>query len=178
MVLHGLADVGEVPFHRRADVHLPEVCAQLRRQQLRVGAGAACGAEAGHGNGQNALAVPAQQIKRLGGDEDGKGGIQPAAQPHHGAGGVGVLQTLFQAQGGDFEDFLAPLRPAGFVRRDKGGGRNGAGEGGVHRLQRKIVGINVPAGGGKSIYPAAFIGQPFYIQFTHRQAGMELVFCQ
>ena len=51
VILHGLADVGEVLLHGFADVHLQEVRPQLRRQQLRVGAGAPGGAEAGHGDG-------------------------------------------------------------------------------------------------------------------------------
>ena len=50
VVVHGLADVGKVPLHRRADVHLHKLRPQLPGQQLRVGAGAAGGAEAGHGD--------------------------------------------------------------------------------------------------------------------------------
>ena len=121
------------------------------------------------------MTVPAQQIERLGGDEDGQGGVQAAGQPHHGAGGVCVLQPLFQPPGGDGEDFLTALLPGPRVRRDEGGGGDGAGEGGFLPLKFAVIreGIPIAGRGGVGVHPLPLIGQPLYVNLADGQPGAE-----
>ena len=88
-----------------------------------------------------------------------------------------MLQPLLEAQGGDGQNFLAPRPTVPGVRRNKRGGGDGTGEGGVPHLQRKrgaphaqsVSGPNRGLGnGGKGINALALVDQPVHIDFCGR----------
>ena len=179
-VVHGLADVPEVDPYRLADVHRAEVGADALGQKLGVGLGAAGGAKTGHGDRQNVRPGPAQQVHGPGGDEQGQGGVQPAGQPHHRAGGPGVLQPLFQPQGGDGENLLASLPPVSGLRRDKGVLPDGPGESGVRRLQLEGAApiVLILLIGAEGVHLPALKGQLFQVDLADGQPGVKSLFGQ
>ena len=61
LVFIGLADVLEMLAHSGADVDAAEIRAQGLAKDLGIAAGAAGGAEAGHGNGQGVLGGALEQ---------------------------------------------------------------------------------------------------------------------
>ena len=172
VIFHALADVGEVPPHRLGDVDDLQRGAHPLRQQLRVGLGPGGGAEAGHGDGDDVRGGPVQHPHGKRRDQQRQGGVQAAGEAHHRRFGMGVLQPLFQAQGGDAQDLLAPLRPAGVVLRHKGGGgdvpgqpglRHRQGEGGPPDLRRLLA-------HGECIGAAAVMDQPVHVDLTDGEA--------
>ena len=142
-VIHGLADVPEVDLHRVADVHGVERRADALGQDLGVGLGPAGGAEAGHGHGQDIRHGPVQHGHGPGGDEQGQGRVQSAGQAHHRRLGVGVGQALFQAQGGQGENFLTPGGPVPVVGGDEGIFGHGPGERCLLHIQSEILGEHI-----------------------------------
>ena len=171
VVLHGLADVLEVALDRLADVDALQRGAQPPGQLHGVVPGAVGGAEAGHGHGDDIAGRTVQQPHGHGGDEHRQGGVQPAGQPHHRRRGAGVLEALFQPQGGDFEDLVAPLGPARRILRDKGGGGDVAGQGGGGGGQVEVRAPHFYGGGRVSAYAAALINQLIHVDFGDGQAG-------
>ncbi len=81
VVVHGLADVPEVDFHRLADVHALQPGAQLVGQNAGVVPVRSVVPKAGHGNGQNVPVIPAQQVEGDGGNENGQRGVRPPLSP-------------------------------------------------------------------------------------------------
>ena len=142
-VVHGLADVPEVDLHRIADVHGVKGGADALGQNFGIGLGAAGGAEAGHGHGQNVRHGPVQHGHGPGGDEQGQGGVQSAGQPHHRRSGPGVGQALFQPQGGQGQNLLAPGGPVPVVGGDEGVFGHGPGELRLLHVQPEILGEQV-----------------------------------
>ena len=172
VVVHALTDVPEVDLHRLADVHALQPGAQLVGQNAGVVPGAVGGAEAGHGDGQNVLVIPAQQVEGDGGDENGQCGVQSAAQPHHGGLGVGVFQALGQPLGGEPQDLGAPRLPVAPVGGDEGVGVDIAGERRLPFLQLKIDRIDL-GGGGERVHALALVLQLFQVDLADGQAGAE-----
>ena len=177
-VLHGLADVPEVDPHCLANVHRTEVGAHALSQDLGVGLGPAGGAEAGHGDGQDVTPGPAQHIEGPGGDEQGQSGVQPAGQPHYRTGGPGVLQSLFQPQGSDGEDFLAPRLPVPSPLGDEGILSDRPGE--LCLLCAQGKGSAYPVGGLSviGVHFPPLKRQPVYINLADGQPGLEAGFRQ
>ena len=95
VLAHGLADVLEVAADRLSDVDAPEGGPQALGQLHGVVPGAVSGAEAGHGDGDDVAGRAFHQVHGHAGDEDGKGGVQPAGEPHHGGSGPAVLPMRF-----------------------------------------------------------------------------------
>ena len=167
VVLHGLADVLEVDLYRAADVDALQGGPQALGQLHGVIPGTVGGSEAGHGHRDDIAGRAVQQLHSHCGDQNGQGGVQPAGQAHHRRPGPGMLQTLFQAQGRNFQNFIAPLRPVLRISGDEGGGRDrpgepcllqGQGEGGPPEIR-----LSLAVEGG---HPAAFIGQPVHIDLA------------
>ena len=171
VVLHGLADVLEVDLHRLADVDALQGGPQALGQLHGVVPGAVGGAEAGHGHRDDVAGRPVQQLHGHGGDEDGQSGVQAAGQAHHGGLGPGVLQALGQAQGGDLQNLVAPLRPVPRVLRHEGVGGDIPGELGLAQLQLEIVGVGILSPGGEGGHAPALIGQPVHIDLADGEAG-------
>ena len=175
VVLHALADVGEVAAHRLGDVHHLQRGAHPLRQQLRVGAGPGRGAEAGHGDGDDVAGGPVQHPHGQGGDQQGQGGVQAAGEAHHRRSGIGVLQALFEAQRGDPQDLLAPLRPTGIILRHKGGGGDVPGQAGLLRRQgeRNPPDLRRLLADGEGVGSAAVVDQPVHVDLTDGETGGE-----
>ena len=180
VVLHGLSDVPEVDLHRLADVDALQGGPQPLGQLHGVVPGAVGGAEAGHGDRDDVALRPVQQLHGHGGNEDGQGGVQAPGQPHHSGAGPGVLQPLFQPQGGDFQNLVAPLRPVLRVGGDEGVGGDVPGELGLTHLQiegdpahPQAVGLRhgVPGRGSEGGVAAALIGQALYVDLADGESG-------
>ena len=98
-----------------------------------------------------------------------------------------MLQPLLQPQGGDGENFLAPLPPVRAVLGDEGVFPDGAGEGGVHCFQGEggaadADGVSllhgVASGRGKGVHPPPLKKQLVHINFADSQPSDKAVFRQ
>ena len=78
MVLRVVADVPEVAADTLGDIHRPEGRPHLLRQKHRVVPGPVCGAEAGHGDGDDVRQGAVQQLHGKAGNQYRQRGVQPA----------------------------------------------------------------------------------------------------
>ncbi len=157
VIVHALADVTEVHLHGLADVHPHQLGTQLLCQNTGVVPGAVGGTEAGHGDGENSLVLPAQQVKGDGGDEDSKGGVQTAAESYNGGFCVGVLQSLGKSLRRKPQNLGAALLPVAPVGGNKGVGVDVAGEGGFYLFQLETGVIDL-GGSGEGVHPPSLVG--------------------
>ena len=99
-----VADVGEVLAHGRGDAHLAQLAAQGLGHGRGVAVRALGGAKAGHGDGDDARTLKAEQVKGAGAHEQRQRGVKAAGHAHHGALRVSVREALGQAVGLDGKD--------------------------------------------------------------------------
>ena len=123
---------------RRLDVHGLERNAVGFRQLFCVALGAGGRAEARHRDGQNALAVEFEHIKRMYEHDESQRGIQAAGQADNCRLGVRMAQTGRQTGCLQRQDLLAALVAERLVRRNEWRAREGpVNKVVLHRLERE-----------------------------------------
>ena len=119
-VLRVEADVPDVLLAGGPDVDLAQLRPRPGGQPPRALQGARRGAEARHGDGQDARPGQPQQVEGPGADEEGEGRVEAAGQAEDDALHPHVLDPSREAGGLDREDLAAPL-----VERRRLGGDEG-----------------------------------------------------
>ncbi len=111
-------DVGEVLFARLADGYFACRDAQFAHQLHGVAVRARAGAEARHGDADDAPAVEAEAVERAHGCEQRQRRVQTARNADHRLAACGVFEAAGQAAALDGEDLLAPLAAVRVVRHE------------------------------------------------------------
>ena len=93
--------------HRLGDADFPDGDAQTLHQRDGIIICSIGGSKTWHGNTHDATAVHLQLIECLHTDEQGKGGIQSAADTHYHRLGMGMYDALGKTHQLDIEDLLA-----------------------------------------------------------------------
>ena len=133
-----LSDVCKVTFDSLRDIDLGEGHAQRLTQNLGVGAGALCGAEARHCQRYNVLGIAVQNLAGAHGHQQGQTTVQPAGDADHPAFGVGMLHPLGKALCLNAQDQLTALGAGGSVLRHEGRAGDRARQGKADRRQIKF----------------------------------------
>ena len=137
-IVLGLTDVHEMLIDRRLDIHGLERNAVGFRQFFCVALGAGGRAEARHRDGQNALAVEFEHIKRMYEHDERECGIQAAGQTDNRRFRVRMAQTGRQTGCLKRENLLAAFIAERLVRRNERRARERAvGKVVFHRLERE-----------------------------------------
>ena len=178
-----LADVQKVLAHRFLNGNLPEADLQLFRNALGVGLGPAGGAEAGHGQGVDALPGQPQPVERPGCDQQRQGGVQPAGKAHHRHLAVDGRKPGGQAHALHGQDQLAAVGKPHRVPGHKG--CRGKFPLGLEALQGALLIAEGDAhhlgvlGGMPTVHPAALLGKALQVHVGGNEAsGKQLALCQ
>ena len=102
-----MTDILKMLGHSLGDADFTDGDTQALHQRDGVVVGAVSGSETWHGNTQDATAVHLQLIECLDADEQGKGGIQSAADTHYHRLGMGMYDALGKTHQLDIENLLA-----------------------------------------------------------------------
>ena len=94
-----VADVAEVKRNRLVEADLAEGDAELANEGAGVLIGTVGGAEAGHGDGDDAFSWKIQHVKSFYGYQKGERGIQAAGNADHRVRGMDVVKPFFQPHG-------------------------------------------------------------------------------
>ena len=172
---HVVAYVHEMPLHTGLDAYLARRHAQRLHERHGIVVGAVGGAEAGHGNADDAASVYLQPVEGPNAYEQGERGVEPAADAHHHLAALGVGQSLGEAQRLYVEHLVegclavAALRHKGprfdVAQQHEVAGLNGLGL--HHRGTGRTRGVDKRGVG------AALGAQPVYIDLSHQQLGLE-----
>ena len=102
-----MTDILKMLGHRLGDADFPDGNAQTLHQRDGIIICSIGGSETWHGNTHDATAVHLQLIECLHADEQGKGGIQSAADTHYHRLGMGMYDALGKTHQLDIENLLA-----------------------------------------------------------------------